>query len=369
MNSKKTPLYSLHTELGARLTEFAGYEMPIQYPGGIKEEHAQVRNRAGLFDISHMGQIKITGEKGAALIETLVTGDVSGLKINHQLYTVFTNTGGGIIDDLMITKLDSCLLLVVNAACRDRDLEYLITTIGHDCQVEEWLDRSLLALQGPQAASVLRNHVPDIQRLGFMQAGQFKIDSIHCLVHRCGYTGEDGFEISVAAEDVEHLARLLLQHEMVGPVGLGARDSLRLEAGLCLYGQDLDETISPVEAGLGWTVAHKYTGNSPVPAGFPGADEILVQLQNGTGRTRTGIRPEGKIPVRKDTKLLNINGKEIGKISSGGFGPTLNGPLAMGYVESAYTAPGTELMVEIRDRVHKVLTASLPFVAHRYYKP
>lgn len=363
-----TPLRALHLELGARMVEFAGYAMPVQYPHGIRYEHAHTRTSAGLFDISHMGQIRVSGQQAPGLMESLVPGDVTGLEANRQLYTVFTNADGGVIDDLMITNLVDELFLVVNAARRETDLALLQTAMGRNCRVDYCHERALLALQGPLAQSVLEEYLPTVNSLEFMQAGHCKIDGIDCLIHRCGYTGEDGFEISIDNKDAEQLARLLLQHAAVEPAGLGARDSLRLEAGLCLYGHDLDETTSPVEAGLGWVVAKKYRDGQPVAARFPGAERILVQLQQGTAMLRTGIKPEGRMPVREGVELLHPSGARAGRITSGGFGTTVNGPIAMAYVKSEYAVPGTLMHVNIRGRSHAVYTAALPFVTHRYHK-
>ena len=370
MNSqiKHTPLSALHRELGARMVEFAGYEMPVQYSSGIRQEHEHTRTRAGLFDISHMGQIRISGEQAPSVMETLVPGDITGLKPGLQLYTVFTNDDGGTIDDLMVTNLDGDLFLVVNAACKDKDLALLQEVMGRSCRIEYFTDRALLALQGPRAAPVLGAINPAIDELGFMQGGAFVIADMDCLINRCGYTGEDGFEISVAGDKAEQLARMLLRHDDVAAVGLGARDSLRLEAGLCLYGHELDETISPVEAGLAWVVAAKYRGENPVAARFPGAARILAQLRQRPASTRIGIKPEGKMPVRDGVELLQASGEPVGRITSGGFGATVNGPVAMAYVNAEYAIPETELHVNIRGRNHTVYTAALPFIEHRYHK-
>lgn len=365
---RQTPLCSLHQELGARMVEFAGYRMPVQYPGGIRQEHAHTRSAAGLFDISHMGQIRISGSRAAELMETLVPGDITGLPPGQQLYTVLSNKNGGVVDDLMVSNLGGDLLLVVNAARCATDLALLESALGRDCRVRYCGDRSLLALQGPWAAAVMARYVPQINELAFMRAGNYAIDEIDCLIHRSGYTGEDGFEISVSNARVEQLARLLLQNPEVAPVGLGARDSLRLEAGLCLYGHELDESTGPVEAGLGWIVAAKYRREPPAAAKFPGAEKILAQLREGTALIRTGIKPAGRIPVREDTSLLNRTGATVGRVTSGGYGATVAGPIAMAYLETEYAAPGMELHVKIRGRKHTVYTAALPFVAHRYHK-
>ena len=364
---KHTPLHALHLELGAKLVPFAGYAMPLQYAHGIKHEHCATRARAGLFDVSHMGQISVHAP--AAALEALVPSDIVGLADFQQRYTLFTNDAGGIIDDLMVTRLPGYFSLVVNAAFKAADLAYLQRQLGADHPIESHPDRALLALQGPAAASVLASLNPAIATLEFMTGREFSIDGSACLINRCGYTGEDGFEIAVAANAAEHLARRLLAHGQVEPVGLGARDSLRLEAGLCLSGADLDSTTSPVEAGLSWVIARKYVGATATPARFPGAPIILRQRREGTTRVRVGIRPTGRIPVRAGAALCTHEGTHVGTVTSGGFGPSLDVPIAMGYVEPACAAPGTLLTVTIRERVHTVEVTRLPFVPHRYHKP
>lgn len=349
------------------MVPFAGYEMPLQYPGGIKHEHLHTRSHAGLFDVSHMGQIRITGESADKALERLVTGDVQALAEYRQLYTLLTNDRGGILDDLMVTRLPDGLRLVVNAARKAHDLDRLQRQFGGDCRVEMLADRALLALQGPEAAMVMEEFDPDIARLDFMRGGVFKLDGAPCLISRSGYTGEDGFEISVASERAEDLAGRLLRHSAVEPVGLGARDSLRLEAGLCLYGHDLDETTTPVEAGLTWTIAGKYR-RGEATARFPGADIILQQLRTGPERKRVGLKPGGRIPVREGAKLLDRDGEPAGVVTSGGFGPSVEGPVAMGYVISRDADTGTLLKTEIRNRLHDVTVARLPFIHTRYHK-
>jgi aminomethyltransferase len=363
---KRTPLYSLHKELQGRIVSFAGYEMPVQYPTGIKTEHEHTRNKVSLFDISHMGQIKITGNTVAENLEKLVPGDIQGLEVFHQRYSVFTNTSGGIIDDLMITRLPDCFFLVVNAACKDDDFEYLKSTIGIENEVISLTNKALLALQGPLAVSVLSDFDADISKLPFLGAGQFTLSGIDCLIHRCGYTGEDGFEISVESDEAENLARMLLNDNRVILAGLGARDTLRLEAGLCLYGQDLDTTISPVEAGLTWVIAKKYRGEQSVNPEFPGAETILRQISEGPLKIRRGFRPEGRVPVRAGTTILDREGKKVGIISSGGYGQTIGGPIAMGYVNTS-SMENDEYKVEIRNHTYTLTKTSLPFVSHRYY--
>lgn len=369
INPKRTALYDLHLELGARMVVFAGHEMPVQYPGGIIHEHRHTRSRAGLFDISHMGQLVCTGAGAAGLLETLMPGDLAGLDPGRQLYTVLTNAAGGIVDDLMITRTGPGFYLVFNAACRDKDIAHFNTVQSQECKFDVMDDASLIALQGPASAAVLTRYHGAISGLPFMHSGNFLINGIKCLVNRSGYTGEDGFEISVASREVEALARELLTNEEVEPAGLGARDSLRLEAGLCLYGHDIDEQTTPVDAGLGWVIAKKYCGDNIVEARFPGAEKILGQYKNGTDKIRTGLRPQGKIPVREGMRLTAANGTPAGIVTSGGFGPTVGAPVAMAYLHTRYGEPGTELSVEIRGRVHKVHVHRLPFVEHRYYQP
>ena len=362
---KKTPLYDLHAQHGARFTDFAGYTMPLQYRRGIMAEHLHVRRRAGLFDVSHMGQLRLWGNNVAETLERLVTGDISALESYRQCYTLLTNERGGIIDDLMLTRTPDYLFLVVNAARRETDHACLRQALGQGCEVEMLSDRALLALQGPHAATVLGRLSPECRAMPFLSALETEIDGIPVFINRCGYTGEDGFEISMPNSDAALLAATLLQHEEVEWIGLGARDSLRLEAGLCLYGHDIDETTTPVAAGLNWVIAGKYR-NGSTPARFPGADNIL----NTTPRNlRCGFRVEGKVPVREGAIILDEQRQAIGRITSGGFGPSVGAPLAMGYVPREYAGPGTELQVEIRARMHTIRSAQLPFIKHRYYRP
>lgn len=362
----QTALHSLHLELGARMVPFAGYEMPVQYRHGIIREHQHARTRAALFDISHMGQIEVRGERAGASLERLVPSDVCDMAPYQQRYSVLTNAQGGISDDLMITRLPGSVFLVVNAACKHQDFEYLRTEIGGDCDVIMHTDRALLALQGPEACAVLGALNAAVSGLKFLRAGEFALAGVSCLVHRCGYTGEDGFEISLDAAHAPAIARRLLQHAAVEPAGLGARDSLRLEAGLCLYGHDIDAMTTPVEAGLGWVIARRHRSD-PALARFPGASGILSEIRNGAGRLRVGLRPEGRVPVREGAVILGRAGGQAGRVTSGGFGPTINGPIAMGYVAAGLAAPGTELEVEIRGRSHIMRVAALPFVKHRYH--
>lgn len=363
---KQTSLHTLHQELGGKMVAFAGYEMPVQYPQGIKQEHLHTRSKAGLFDISHMGQLMIRGDGAAKWLESLVPGEIQGLGENRQRYTVLTNDRGGIIDDLMITKMQDGFFLVINAACKDKDIAHLQNQLPEGLSIKLMDSSALMALQGPEAASVLSHYDQSIAELSFLSAGRFTISGIECLVHRCGYTGEDGFEISLPASSAVAIANELLSHESVAMIGLGARDSLRLEAGLCLYGHDMDDNTSPIEAGLAWTIARKYKNGEN--ACFPGAGRILEQLKTGTNITRAGFKVAGKMPIREGIEILNDNDESIGKITSGGYGPSVGGPVAMGYIQSEYNNDTAALHVLIRNRRHDVNMATLPFVEHRYYK-
>lgn len=364
----KTPLYALHVELGAKLVPFAGYAMPVQYPAGILKEHQHTRAHAGLFDVSHMGQVRLTGVDAPRELERLVPVDILGLGTNRQRYALFTNEQGGILDDLMVTNAGDHLFVVVNAACKTRDLKHLRDNLSGDSKVEELADYSLLALQGPEAACVMERLAPQVKKLVFMSASRMELAGVECFVTRSGYTGEDGFEISVPNEKAETLARELLAYPEVAPVGLGARDSLRLEAGLCLYGHDIDPNTSPVEAGLRWAVSKARREQGARAGGFPGADIIFTQLREGVTRKRVGIQPEGRAPVRDGAELRNVEGKSVGCVTSGGFGPSVGGPIAMGYVRSCDAAVGTELKAIVRDKPLPVRVCKLPFVTQRYYR-
>ena len=363
----KTALHSLHLKHQAKMVNFAGYHMPVQYADGIKAEHLYTRSHAGLFDVSHMGQIKISGKSAALAMERLVTGDITSLQNFQQRYTLLTNQQGGIIDDLMVTKIPEGLFVVVNAACKQSDFDYIKSALSPECEIKMLENHALLALQGPKAVELLGDINPAIAELSFMQAGHFELFDMDCFVNRCGYTGEDGFEISVENEHAEYIAERLLESEDLRPVGLGARDSLRLEAGLCLYGHDIDETTTPVEAQLVWVIAKKYRDTS-APAMFPGADIIMRQWKDGASKKLVGLQADGKMPIREGVPLLNNEDIAIGHVSSGGFGPSFAGPVAMGYVRTEYSQSGTELYVNIRNRSHTMHVADLPFVEHRYHK-
>ncbi len=364
---RKTALYDLHIQRGARLVEFAGYEMPLQYHRGIREEHLHTRKHAGLFDVSHMGQIRLSGENVEAAMERLVTGDICSLEPFRQCYTLLTNQQGGIIDDLVLTRTPDGLLIVVNAACQESDFRYLRDALGPRYQVEMLRNRALLALQGPEAASVLSRLRPECETLSFFAAREIELDGVSCWVSRCGYTGEDGFEISIPSEQAGHLVELLLEDHAVELVGLGARDSLRLEAGLCLYGHDIDAMTTPVEADLCWVIAGKYHSGT-VSARFPGANKIFKQMRTGSSQIRCGFRVQGRIPVREGAAILDTEKRPVGRITSGGFGPSVNHPVAMGYIDRACSGAGTALQVEIRRQFHAIKVVNLPFVKHRYYR-
>jgi aminomethyltransferase len=362
---RHTPLYALHQSLGGRMVAFAGYAMPLHYAAGILAEHRHTRAAAGLFDVSHMGQLRLAGDDPAAALEALVPGDIRGLPPLRLRYTLLLDGQGGILDDLLATRLEDGLHLVVNAARQDADLADLRARLDPAATVERLDDRALLALQGPAAAAVLSRLVDGIAGLPFMTAAKARIEGSPCLVTRSGYTGEDGFEISLPAAGAEALAELLLAEPEVAPVGLGARDSLRLEAGFCLWGRDIDATTTPVEADLGWTIGKRRRQEG----GFSGAEIILRQLAEGPARRRVGIRPDGPAPARDGTAIVDAQGREIGRVTSGGFGPSVGGPIAMGYVETAQARLGTALALVVRGAARPARVAALPFVPHRYFRP
>lgn len=361
-----SPLHALHLELGAKLVAFAGYELPLSYAGGIISEHLHTRESASLFDVSHMGQIALVGSGAAAALESCVPSDVVGLPAQHQRYSVLTNDDGGIRDDLMISNYGDRLLLVVNAACKHADHDYLGATLADHCRVEMLGGRALLAIQGPAAAAALAPLAPAAAGLDFMAVMRTELAGAQIYISRSGYTGEDGFEISVAAEDAVEVARRLLDSPAVKPAGLGARDSLRLEAGLCLYGHDIDETTSPVEAALAWVISKSRRTGGARPGRFPGERTIFEQLHTGVARVRVGLKPEGRAPIREGTALNDANGKRVGTVTSGGFGPSLGGPCAMAYVDSRCRAVGTVLRANVRGKERTLHVAELPFVPHKY---
>lgn len=367
-NLKRTALHDLHRELGAKMVGFAAYEMPLHYPSGIIAEHRHTRERAGLFDVSHMGQVRLSGPDAAADLELLVPADIVGLAFNRQRYTFFTNDRGGILDDLMVGNTGDHLLLVVNAARTELDVKHLRTQLGAASRIEPMTDQALLALQGPEAGAVLHELMTESADLKFMHARRGLIAGADCWVARSGYTGEDGFEISVPAEHAERVARALLQHAAVEPVGLGARDTLRLEAGLCLYGQDIDTSTTPVEADLAWAIPPVRRVGGGRAGGFPGAQVVFEQLATGPRRRRVGIRPVGKAPVRAGAELLAIADRPVGSVTSGSYGPSIGGPVAMGYVEAAWSESGTPLRAMVRGKAQPVNVADLPFVVPRYHR-
>jgi aminomethyltransferase len=358
-----TPLDALHRELGARMVDFAGWAMPVQYPTGIIKEHNQARERAALFDVSHMGQVSIDGPDAAVAIERLVPADIRSLVPGRARYTQLTNDAGGMIDDLIVTATATGLFVVVNAGGREQDLAHLRAELS-EYTVRLLADRALVALQGPAAVEVLAGMAPDVTDLGFMQSREMVLAGLDVRVSRLGYTGEDGFEISVHADHAAKFARTLLANENVAPAGLGARDSLRLEAGLCLYGHDIDATTSPVEAGLAWTIGKRRRAEG----GFPGEERILRELHDGAERRLVGLRPEGRAPAREGAAILDDAGTPVGRVTSGGFGPTVQAPIAMGYVENRLREPGTALAIELRGKPVPAVVSKLPFVPHRYHR-
>ena len=360
---RRTPLHDLHVELGARMVPFAGYEMPVQYPLGVLKEHQHTRAAAGLFDVSHMGQVILRGDGVAGALESLIPMDVAGLAEGRQRYGLFTNADGGIRDDLMFANRGDHLFLVVNAACKEADIAHLRDSLP-GIEVEEITDRALLALQGPAAEAVMERQVPGTAAMRFMDVGTFEWQGVELWISRSGYTGEDGYEVSVPEAQAEALARALLAEPEVEPVGLGARDSLRLEAGLCLYGHDIDAQTTPVEAGLNWAIQKARRRGGDREGGFPGAHRILEQLATGADRRRVGLKPEGRSPMREGVEIFaNADAAEpVGRITSGGFGPTVGGPVAMGYVPDEHAAEGTTLHAELRGRRLPVTVTALPFV-------
>ena len=363
-----TPLHALHIELGAKMVPFGGYDMPVQYASGILAEHKHTRAAAGLFDVSHMGQVLLSGPGADAALETLVPVDIVDLAVFKQRYALFTNAQGGILDDLMVTRRESDLFVVVNAACKAQDIAHLQSKIGHLCTVTPLPEQALLALQGPQAVIALARLNADVQKLVFMTGGHFKLDGIDCFVTRSGYTGEDGFEISVPAEQAEQLARALLAQTEVKPIGLGARDTLRLEAGLCLYGHDIDTTTTPVEGSLTWAIQKVRRAGGARAGGYPGAAVIDAQLSSGAARKRVGLISSERMPVREGAKVVDAAGAEIGVVTSGSLGPSLNQPVALAYVSTAHATVGTAVFALVRDKKVPMAVASTPFVPNRYHR-
>jgi aminomethyltransferase len=370
---KRTPLHALHIACGGKMVPFAGYDMPVQYASGVLREHLHTRAGAGLFDVSHMGQIALYPKSGkvedaALALERLLPQDILAVAPGRQRYAQFTNDAGGILDDLMVANFGSHLFLVVNAACKAEDEAHLRAHLSETCVVESLPDRALLALQGPKAESVLAKFCADAPAMRFMDSGPHEVDGIECFVSRSGYTGEDGFEISVPAEQAQALAEALLDNPDVLPIGLGARDSLRLEAGLCLYGHDIDTSTTPVEGALQWSIQKSRRSGGARAGGFPGADQILSQLENGAPRRRVGLRPEGRAPVREGCALFadETSSETIGSVTSGGFGPSLNAPVAMGYLPSSFATQDNLVFAELRGQRLPLRIAPMPFVANTY---
>ena len=358
---KRTALYDLHVEFGGKMVEFAGWEMPVSYPVGIMGEHRQCREKAALFDVSHMGQVVLRGENVGEKLEKLCPQAYSALPAGKARYGFFTNAQGGILDDLIVSNAGDHFFVVVNAALRHQDIPHMKAGLD-GVEVTELFDRALVAVQGPSAEDVVGSLCPGARDLKFMETTSAEILNVECRVSRLGYTGEDGYEISIPEPGAEEVTRALLAHEDCEPAGLGARDSLRLEAGLCLYGADIDQTTTPIEAGLGWAIQKRRKEEG----GFPGAARIQEELSTGPKRKLVGIRPLGRAPARQGVEIQNEEGKTIGNITSGGFGPTVDGPVSMGYVEADYAKPGTQILLVIRGKAQAAETVSLPFVKQNY---
>ena len=364
-NSLKTPLYSLHEELGGKMVPFANYLMPVQYPLGVMAEHKHTREHAGLFDVSHMGQVVITGDGADVWLETLVPGNIIDLKLGRIRYTMFTNEDGGILDDLMITKRNNDIFMVVNAACKEQDIAHMRTHLPDYLKLNELTDRALIALQGPMAATVISRFVSEAKEQNFMSYLEAKIDGVICFISRCGYTGEDGHEISIPADRAEGICRLLLSEPEVEAIGLGARDSLRLEAGLCLYGHDITVKTTPIEGALEWSIGKRRREQG----GFPGADKILDQIAGkNIEKKRVGILPDGRAPAREGTQILDAGDNVIGEITSGGFGPTFGGPIAMGYIKTEFSEKGTKVYLAVRKKKLEARVDIMPFVPQQYFR-
>ncbi len=366
---KKTALYDLHVELGAKMVPFAGYDMPVQYPLGVKKEHLHTRDHAGLFDVSHMGQVILKGDNAAAALEKLVPVDIIDLPVGKQRYALFTNEDGGIMDDLMVTNYGDHLYVVVNAACKEQDIAHMRANLGAGVELEVLDDRSLVALQGPEAAQALARICPAVNDMVFMDSRHISIDGVECFVSRSGYTGEDGYEISIPSADAERLCRLFLEQPEIEAIGLGARDSLRLESGLCLYGHDLDQTTTPIEGSLIWAISKNRRADGERAGGFPGAEKIFDQIANKSfTRKRVGLLATGKAPIREGADLVNAAGEKIGVVTSGSFGPTVGVPVAMGYVASEYAALETEVYAVVRGKELPMVVSKAPFIEQRYYR-
>ncbi|WP_299205211.1 glycine cleavage system aminomethyltransferase GcvT [uncultured Tateyamaria sp.] len=368
---KQTPLHALHVALGAKMVPFAGYDMPVQYELGVMKEHLHTRTKAGLFDVSHMGQVIVRGasyDAAARGLETLIPIDVLGLGQNRQRYGFFTNADGGIEDDLMLANRGNHVFVVVNAACKDADIAHMKAALEPDVTVTEITDRALLALQGPAAEGVLAALDPRAAEMRFMDVATLDLNGFEVWVSRSGYTGEDGYEISVPSDAAEGIAKALLDHSDVEAIGLGARDSLRLEAGLCLYGHDIDATTTPVEGGLTWAIQKVRRAGGDRAGGFPGAEKILAEMDSGAARKRVGLLPAGRAPMREGVVLFVTEDATdpIGAVTSGGFGPTVGGPVAMGYVTTEHAALGATIFGELRGKRQPLTVAKMPFTAANF---
>ena len=364
----QTPLHPLHLELGAKMMAFAGYDMPVSYPGGILGEHRHCRGSAALFDVSHMGQVRLVGADAAAALESLVPVDVRGLAVGKQRYGFFTNAAGGILDDLMITRREDDLLLVVNAACKQADVQHLVTHLGHRCSVQPLPERALLALQGPKAVAALARMNDAVAGLTFMTGMHVVLNGAACFVTRSGYTGEDGFEISVPMEQAEGLARALLLQPEVRTAGLGSRDTLRLEAGMCLYGHDIHAITTPVEAGLAWAIQKVRRAGGERAGGFPGADVIEGQLARGVTNKRVGLVGLERVPVREGAVVHDAQGHKLGVVTSGTLSPTVNKPIAMAYLPANHARPSQEVYADVRGKPQPMRVSTMPFTPHRYVR-
>jgi aminomethyltransferase len=368
-NLLRTPLYDLHVELGGKMVPFAGYEMPVQYPLGVKKEHLHTRDASGLFDVSHMGQVKVIGKNAAQALEKLVPVDIMDLPVGKQKYAFFTNEEGGIMDDLMVANYGDYLYVVVNAACKEQDIAHMRANLGDDITVEVMEDRALIAIQGPKTAQALSRIQPKLNDMLFMDTQLIDIDGAECFVSRSGYTGEDGYEISIPHSDTVRLVNLFLEQPEIEAIGLGARDSLRLESGLCLYGNDIDPTTTPLEASLIWAISKNRRADGERAGGFPGSDVILAQITNKDWtRKRVGLLGEGRAPIREGSELFNEAGDKIGIVTSGSFGPTIGKPVAMGYVETAYSPLETKVFAEVRGKKLAMIVSRAPFIEQRYHR-
>ena len=364
---KRTPLFDLHLTHGARMVPFAGYEMPVQYPAGVKNEHLHTRSQAGLFDVSHMGQLLLSGPGADAFLETLVTVDIIDLPVGKQRYALLTNETGGIIDDLMVSRHNDFLHLVVNASRKALDTEHIRARAPADVTLETLDNHALIALQGPESARILQAIIPDVADMVFMDSRALAIDGIPCLISRSGYTGEDGFEISMPEAHARQIAERLLAHPQVALIGLGARDSLRLESGLCLYGQDINEQTTPVEASLGWAISKSRRSDGVRAGNFPGAGVILSQLDSKQTTTRrVGLMGNSKAPVRAGTELVDDRGQPVGLVTSGTFGPSVAGPIAMAQINTEHAALGSEVFALVRGKKLPMTVSKMPFVPQRY---